>query len=104
MRVEPSQRGRRIRSFAEKDNSFDHIVVVLNDPVGPMVRSSNLAQANLRPLCNRGDVFYSQGSAVLRFDHCLLDVIYITDKSYSANIDLLRTLFDETAADVCVAV
>ena len=69
-----------------------------------MVRSADLAQANLRPLRDHGDVFDPQGSAVLRFDHRLFDVADVGDQAYAAHVDLLRTLFDETATHVGVAV
>ena len=72
--VKAFQHGRRVRAFAEKHDAFDDVVIVLNYAVGAMERSSDLAQANLRPLRDHGNVFDPQRRAVLRFDHRLFDV------------------------------
>ena len=49
-RVQTFQHRGRVCTFAEKDNSFDDVVVVIYYPVGAMSSFSNLSQTNLRVL------------------------------------------------------
>src|SRR5271166_1705219 len=95
---------RRVCSFTQKHNTFHHVVIVLNHTVGPMDRLANLPETNLGPLRDHGHVFYSYGGAVLRLDHGLFDITDVLDQAHGAHIDRLRSLFNETAAGVGVAV
>src|SRR5208337_4691130 len=102
--VDALQHLRGVRSFAEKHDTFDHVVVVLDHTVGSVDRLSNLTKTNLWPLGDHGHVFDSYRSAVLRLDHGFFDVTDVLDQSHGAHIDRLRSLFNETAAGVGVAV
>src|SRR5271165_171840 len=102
--VDALQHLRRVRAFAKKHNTFDHVVIVFDHTVGSMDRFSDLTETNLWPLRDHGHVFYSYGGAVLRLDDGLFNITYVLDQSHGAHIDGLRSLFNETAAGVGVAV
>src|ERR1700722_3143238 len=87
--VQAFQHGRSVCAFAQKNDAFYHIVVILNHAVAAVVRSSNLTQANPGPLRNHRDISYPQGSSVLSFDHRLFDVTDISNQAYAAYVDLL---------------
>ncbi len=91
-------------SFAEKDNSFDDIIVVIDYTVGTMGRFSDLPQTNLWPLRNLANVLNSQRRAVLSLDHGFFDVAGAGNQADTAHVDLLCTLLNKATADVGVAV
>ena len=65
---------------------------------------ANLAEADLRPLDDRCDVFDAESRAVLGLQDGVLDVVDVAVKADFANIDLLLALLDEVAAGVDVVV
>ena len=72
--------------------------------VGPMRRAADLAQANLGPLRDGGDVLDADGRAILRLDDGVFDVLHAGVEAQRLHIDLLRALLDEAAAAVGVVV
>src|SRR5580700_1417701 len=50
---------RGVCSFAEKHNTFHHVVIVLDHAIGPMDCFPNLAETDLWPLRDDSYVFYS---------------------------------------------
>ena len=98
------QRGGGVRALAQEHDSFHHVVVVDHHAVGAMDGLADLAQANLRPLRDHGDVLDAQRRAVLRFDDGLFDVADVPDQADGAHVDLLRALLDKTAAGIGVGV
>src|SRR5258708_39699305 len=69
-----------------------------------MDRPGELAQANLRPLGDDGDVLHPQRSTALGHDDRVRDVLDVPDQSHFPNIELLETRFDEAAARVGIVV
>ena len=72
--------------------------------VGSMRGAADLAEANLRPLHHRGDVFDVNRRAVLRLDDGVFDVLHARVEAERLHVDLLRALFNEAAAAVGVVV
>src|SRR5208283_740494 len=91
--VDALQHFRSVRSFAEKHNTFDHVVIVLDHTVGSVNRFPDLTETNLWPLRDHGHVLDSYGGAVLRLDDGLFDITDVLDQAHGAHIDRLCSLF-----------
>ena len=65
LRVDALQRRVRIRALPQQHDAGDHVIVVDDLSVLQMPRSRELAQPDLRPLCDDRDVFDLQRRAGL---------------------------------------
>ena len=102
--VNSFQRGIGVGTFAEKHDAGNHVVVI--DELAILVAdgAGELAEADFRALRNDGDIFHSDRSAVLRHQHCVLDIVHGADQAHFLHVDLLQAGLDETAAGVGVVI
>src|SRR5580704_10354722 len=94
----------RVGTLAHEHDAFHYVTVIDHHAVGSVDGFSDLAQADFWPLGDVGNIFYAQRGAVLGFEDGFFDVADAVNQSHCANIDLLCSLFDKTAAGVCIAV
>ena len=102
--LQSPQRRLRIGAFAHGNPGRDHVGVVDDDAVFAADAMRELAQADLRPLRDHGDVFDVQRRAVLGIDHRVFDIAHGVDQADFLHVDLLQAGFDEAAARVDVVV
>ena len=95
-------------ALLQQHNAFDGVGIVddllpsrLADERGGF---ADLAEANLRPLRDGGNVLDLDGRAVLGLDDGVLDVLHAGEEADRLHVDLLRALLDEAAAAVGVVV
>jgi hypothetical protein len=63
-----------------------------------------LAQADLGPLGNNGNIFDTERCSALGHQYSVLDIVNVSDQAYFADVDLLKTGLNETSARVGIVV
>ena len=102
-----------VLAFLQQDDAFDDVAVVDEFAVSMLpglIRSrcawlaglADLAEADLGPLDDGGDVADAEGGAVRGLEDGLRDVVDVAEEADLADVDLLLALLDEAAAGVDV--
>ena len=93
-----------IVALLQQHDALDDVVVVDDLAVDAMNGLADLAQADLRPLHDRGDILDPQRRSIGRLENGLLNVLDIAKQSDLADVDLLLALLDKAAAGIDVVV
>src|SRR5208283_66310 len=83
-------------------DAFDDVVVIHDGAVVAADGLADLAETDLGALCDNSDIFYAKRRTVLGLQERLFDLLDAVEQSHGADIDLLRTRLDKTAAGVDV--
>src|SRR5580704_15595519 len=93
-----------ISAFAEQHDALDHVVIVNNLTVSSMYGAGHMAQANLFALLHYSNVLNAKSSSGLSLQYRLLDILHVSVEPDFANIHLLQSGLDKTAACIDVVV
>src|SRR5258708_2118080 len=99
-----AERGIGVRAFLEQHDTVDDIRIVDKLAIRTMDGSAVLAEPDLGPLLDDGDVFHAQGRSSLGFDESIFNLLNVGEEADSLYVDLLRTGNNKAAASIGVIV
>src|SRR5260370_41349673 len=99
-----AERGIVVRAFLEQHYTVDDIRIVDKLAIRTMDGSAVLAEPDLGPLLDDGDVFHAQCRPGLRLDQGILNLLNIGEEADSLHIDLLRAGNDKAPTGIGIIV